>query len=621
MAQKTYTLNLDVNSASLGDLEKELEQINAELKQVGQNDKEFAALAASAQKVTAKIKETNTAIEGMTMEKKLEKADGAIKLFAGSLQTAIGTLGILGVESEAFSKFEEKAASAIAVGMGLKDMTEGFGKVFPKTMAKAVTSVQTFAKGTSKALIATGVGAFVVVLGAIIANWDAIVKGVEKVIASSEGLTNFFNSVKRGFKAIFESIRPVLEFFDLYPTLEEEMTQKAKENSEQRIKDIDNELKVRKASGEDTVDLEREKLTKLRDLQEKGTQEYKDAQANLDAFEKGLIKEKTDRDNAEAQRKIDQAKTNNEAYLALQKTINDEELALAAKTEEDKLKLAYDNQIKEIDNLKVSEDKKTQLKLEALANYNTKKNEVLDQQAITDAAKEEERRLANEDTALALKQEEAVTIQEERDAEIAATTLQYDRLIAAAKKKGEDTVALEKIKAAKIDKINKKAAEAQQADDEAVAANKEAGMNQAVDAVQGALSSLFGESKAVASANVLVDAGQAAVGIIKSSTAIPAPFNIPFQVAQFAMLAATTTASLKQINTAQPGGGGSGAGRRGATPQAPMGPTNTNAVNIQNIDEIQTQTTTPAVKAYVISGEVRNGTEADAKLAARRTLD
>ena len=40
-------------------------------------------------------------------------------------------------------------------------------------------------------------------------------------------------------------------------------------------------------------------------------------------------------------------------------------------------------------------------------------------------------------------------------------------------------------------------------------------LNSTIDNFQGALASLFGESKAVASANVLIDAAQAGVGLIK----------------------------------------------------------------------------------------------------------
>ncbi len=86
---------------------------------------------------------------------------------------------------------------------------------------------------------------------------------------------------------------------------------------------------------------------------------------------------------------------------------------------------------------------------------------------------------------------------------------------------------------------------------------KEFAIQGGIDNIQGALAALFGENKAVASANVLIDAAQAGVGIIKNSQST-GPLAIAYQASQFALLAATTAASLQQINSAEPGSGGTG---------------------------------------------------------------
>ena len=91
---------------------------------------------------------------------------------------------------------------------------------------------------------------------------------------------------------------------------------------------------------------------------------------------------------------------------------------------------------------------------------------------------------------------------------------------------------------------------------------KELLFSEGVDNIQGALAALFGENKAIASANVLIDAAQAGVGIIKNSQTT-GPFAIAYQASQFALLAATTIASLRQINSAEPGSAG--------TPDTPRG--------------------------------------------------
>ena len=110
MATKTYKVEIDVESKTLGQLEDELAQINEELKDVDRNSEAFKELAKKSQVLNAELEKTNNAIEGLKLEDKLMAADGAAKLFGGSLSAAVGTLGVLGVESEAFGEFEEKAA-------------------------------------------------------------------------------------------------------------------------------------------------------------------------------------------------------------------------------------------------------------------------------------------------------------------------------------------------------------------------------------------------------------------------------------------------------------------------------------------------------------------------------
>lgn len=177
MATKTYKINIDVESKTLGQLEDELGQINEELKQVDRNSDAFKELAQKSQVLNAELEKTNNAISGLKLEDKLQAADGAIKVFGGSLQTVVGTLGALGIESEVFGEFERKAASAIAVGMGIKDVSEGFGQ-FTMVMKKSGIAAKIFGSTVNKALIATGIGAFIVALGVVVTYWDDISQAI-----------------------------------------------------------------------------------------------------------------------------------------------------------------------------------------------------------------------------------------------------------------------------------------------------------------------------------------------------------------------------------------------------------------------------------------------------------
>ena len=146
---------------SLGQMEDELSNINDELSQVAIGSDAFKDLTKQSQALTKELDKVNDEITGLQFEDKLMAADGAAKLFAGSLSAAVGTLGLLGVESEAFGAFEEKAASAIAVGLGIKDVSEGFMQ-FSTVMKKSGIAAKLFGSTTRTALIATGVGAFII---------------------------------------------------------------------------------------------------------------------------------------------------------------------------------------------------------------------------------------------------------------------------------------------------------------------------------------------------------------------------------------------------------------------------------------------------------------------------
>ena len=145
-----------------------------------------------------------------------------------------------------------------------------------------------------------------------------------------------------------------------------------------------------------------------------------------------------------------------------------------------------------------------------------------------------------------------------------------------------------------------------------------------IDNYQGALSALFGESKAIASANVVVDAGQAAVGILKKSYDSVSPATaLAFQISQFALLAVTTASSLKQINSAKPGSRGFSAptpGGGGFTSQAPTTQTASSETQQQLDITDATSRDQGAIRAYVIAGEVTSAQEANARITQRRVI-
>jgi hypothetical protein len=208
MATKKINYDIQVQTKSLQELEQELEDINAELRKVPVGSEAFDNLAKDARKATKDLEKAQQAAEGFTDDQKFMAADGAIKVLGGSLASVVGTLGTLGIESEAFGDLERKAASAIAVAVGFKDISEGFNQLRKSTVLATIAS-ETFGKVTKRALISTGIGALVVALGTVVAYWDDINEYVKNIGQKSlKDLNDELNEsleLSQGTEAVLES--------------------------------------------------------------------------------------------------------------------------------------------------------------------------------------------------------------------------------------------------------------------------------------------------------------------------------------------------------------------------------------------------------------------------------
>lgn len=242
------TIELDIDSRSLGNLENQLEGVNRELKEVELGSDRFKELTKQSQLLNKEIGKINDQIDGFQLEDKLMAADGAAKIFGGSLSAAVGTLGALGIESEAFGKFEEKAASAIAVGLGIKDVSEGFGQV-AIAAKKSGIATKLFGSTTKKAIIATGVGIFVIALGTIVSNWDSINRGVKRFVSNTPFIGKAIDAVKGAFDSLFNAAKPILRFLGILPSEAEMAAQKIKDLTNTTIQELEREIALATAAG------------------------------------------------------------------------------------------------------------------------------------------------------------------------------------------------------------------------------------------------------------------------------------------------------------------------------------------------------------------------------------
>ena len=575
--------------------------------------------------VTTNTAQAQSQIEAL--EGSIKVLDGAVNLVGGTLETVAGGLALTGALSkEQAEQFEQAAIGAIAFADGAKrtldgvvNLQEGFTKLAAGSKAAATASR---VLGTAIKVATGPIGIAVVAIGTII---TLLVKFKDSLGVVGDAI----DFVIDGFTALTDAIGLTNSAVDA-----------AREASKELADSQAFELEVLKAAGatrEQLVAKERELLKNRVKAEKEGSEEQKKAIQDLAIFNakvRGENKKEEEKDTEERRKKakeasdkrIEDAKTAEALYKSELQKFADEEIDLLAKTEEEKLKIDFDRTIREIDALTLSEARKAELRLQAEENYQIKIGQLKETKLKEQAEKEAELQLQLDQAQRDRDNQNIIDFSAQLDEIYNLQLSDEQRSLNAVQDKysqleefyKDDAEALKAITAQKEKDIT--------AIEEAGAAVRRQTINDTIDNFQGALTALFGESKAVASANVLIDAAQAAIGIIKNSQST-GPLAIAYQISQFALLAATTVSSLRQINSAEPGSTGtpstpkptpiSGGGIfTGALPGTGPVPTPTSGTPTTGTPLATSQ----PIRAYVVTQDVTNGQEAAAAIDRRRRL-
>jgi hypothetical protein len=249
---------------STQELTKSYQEVLAEYKA---NEKELKALAIAGETTSERYQElvqsvgnARAALEDVNKEANINK--GTFDAIFGTLGgvtagfTAVqGALGILGVESEETEKALLKVQSALALSQGI----DQFQKAIP-----AFTSLATLIKGPvvaafttlRGAIIATGIGAAVVAVGLLIANFDKVREFVSKAVDS-------FNNLGNGVKTFISIIFPLVGILRLVVAglqelgiIDDNQTRQIRRNAEANVaasiskqREIRNEIELLQARG------------------------------------------------------------------------------------------------------------------------------------------------------------------------------------------------------------------------------------------------------------------------------------------------------------------------------------------------------------------------------------
>lgn len=259
------------SARTVKELRKELRDLKDQLLSTQQGTDEYNSVMVKAADIQHELKEQMEEINSSAMDfgQKLGNVTKTMTGISGAITAATGALSLFGIENEeAQKKITATMTSLIGITEGLSKMDDGI-KAF-KRLTIAVNS-SSKAMGVFKtALISTGIGALVVVLGSVIAYWDEFTEAIglsseqlEKLGNIASGVFNVFTSslkgiaqalgkmIKGDFKGAWDSLKDgfsVVKNFnegvaEAEAKREEEKTKKAKEEAAGRAKIADDEYK------------------------------------------------------------------------------------------------------------------------------------------------------------------------------------------------------------------------------------------------------------------------------------------------------------------------------------------------------------------------------------------
>ena len=213
MAKKTIGLEVDIPvgkaEENVKNLQQRLEELKKTLYDLDEADPNFDKMAREAAMMEDKIADVNQRVKQLSSDtKNLEGFTATVQGVAGGFAAAAGAAALFGDESEELQKQMLRVQSALTMLNGVQEVANQLNKdsaasIFLKSKAqKAYSLAVGQSTGALKifrlALVATGLGALVVVLGLIIANWDKVKKAILNAIPGLGTLAEFIgNAVEK----------------------------------------------------------------------------------------------------------------------------------------------------------------------------------------------------------------------------------------------------------------------------------------------------------------------------------------------------------------------------------------------------------------------------------------
>lgn len=303
-------LDTEPGKKSIKELRNELKALKDEMSNLDAGSDAFYEIANKAGEVKHQIDEINESVAGASADfgDMLSSGTKTVQGIMGGFQAAQGALTLFGVESEEVTKAIQKMQASMAVIQGLDSIDKGI-KGFKK-FTTAIKASSNGLGGFKNALIATGLGALVVVLGSIIANWDEftnaiglseekmnklgeVVGGVMNVLKGSlQSVTSAITKLVTGdFKGAMQTFKDGFNLKKLYNEgVEQAITKRQEEEQEKRAQASADAFAKYKNQKEEQLNIELEKNKRsTASSEEKLAREIEIEQERLGLYKEGTL--------------------------------------------------------------------------------------------------------------------------------------------------------------------------------------------------------------------------------------------------------------------------------------------------------------------------------------------
>lgn len=273
MIEEVVKINTGESTRTVKELRKELKDLKDQLLNTQKGTEDYAQAMQRAANIQKELKDQMQEVNNSAMDfgQKMGNATKVMAGVSGAITAATGALSLFGVENEeAQKKITATMTALIGITQGLSKLDDGV-KAF-KRLTIAINASSKSLGGFKVALISTGLGALIVVLGSVIAYWDEFTEAIglsakqmERLGDIARGVFNVFTSslkglaialgrmVKGDFSGAWQALKDgfsVVKNFnegveESQRKREEALTKKAKEEAEKRKKIAEDEYKKR----------------------------------------------------------------------------------------------------------------------------------------------------------------------------------------------------------------------------------------------------------------------------------------------------------------------------------------------------------------------------------------